>query len=214
MPIIEQIQVEPHMAFALWHITESEEELLEYLSLNSAELQELTSINHPQKKREWLGARNALKSLVKPYGQFYIHKDPNGKPFLDDPNIGISMSHAGDYGAAAINLNGMIGIDVEIERAQVLAIAKKFIHPEEKRTIPMTVEDLTRIWSAKEALYKMFGRKQLTFGTDMVVEAKSNLESQPFKRYSAKYKNEKCHTFHYCPLAGLHITLAIPVNHY
>lgn len=34
------------------------------------------------------------------------------------------MSHAGDYGAAAINLNGMIGIDVEIERAQVLAIAK------------------------------------------------------------------------------------------
>lgn len=212
MPIIKQTKVGQHMAFALWQITESEDELLAKLSLNTAELNDLNAISHLQKRREWLGARNALKSLLKPYGQFFIHKDENGKPFLDDPHIGISMSHAGQYGAAAIHFKGLVGIDVEIERSQVVQIAQKFLHAEEMRTVPKTIEELTRIWSAKEALYKMFGRKQLTFGKDMIVEAAPNEEIELFKRYAAKYKEEACFTFHYCPKEGLHITLATPAD--
>lgn len=212
MPIIEQTKVGRHIAYALWQITESEEELLANLSLNEIELDEFQTISHKRKRLEWLGARNALKILLQPHGQFYIYKDSNGKPFLDDSTIGISMSHAGQFGAAAIHLNGSIGIDVEIERLQVLNIAKKFLHPQESKTIPKTIEELTRVWSTKEALYKLFGRKQITFKTDLVVAAESHQESPPFKKYLAGYKNVECITLHYCPVAGLHITIALPVQ--
>jgi len=129
----------------------------------------LSSVKIPSKRLEWLGARTALKFLVKEIGQFYIYKDEFGKPHLKDTPIGISVSHAKNFGAAAINLQGEVGIDIETERAQIHRIAHKFLHDSEAAWASGDGEKLTKVWTAKEALYKLHGRTQLIFAEQLIV---------------------------------------------
>lgn len=169
MPIAQKHAINDHVTYLVWKITESEEELLTHLNLNEEEWADFNSFKVKSRRLEWLGARTALKFLVKDLGQFYIYKDRFGKPHLKDTAIGISVSHAKGYGAAAINLNGEIGIDIEHPRQQILRIAHKFLYTSEKSWAENNVDRLTQIWSAKEALYKLHGRTQLTFAEQLIV---------------------------------------------
>lgn len=143
--------------------------MLSLLNLNSVEIADFERTKVPEKRREWLAARNALKHLVNPHGQFFLEKDQFGKPHLDSPEIGVSMSHAKGFGAAALSFKGPIGIDIEIERPQITRIARKFLHEEEKDWSDLSIRDLTKIWGAKEALYKLHGRTQLIFAEQLLV---------------------------------------------
>ena len=88
---------------------------------------------------------------------------------MKDTPIGISVSHAKGFGAAAINLQGEVGIDIETERAQIHRIAHKFLHESEATWASGDGEKLTKIWTAKEALYKLHGRTQLIFAEQLVI---------------------------------------------
>lgn len=169
MPIIHKSSLNQSVSLVIWKITETESELLNFLHLNEEELADLNTIKVDARRLEWLGARNALKVLVKSIGQFYIYKDTHGKPHLRDTEIGISVSHAKGYGAAAINLNGEVGIDIEWERQQIHRIAKRFLHKTEIDWSNDDATSLTKIWAAKEALYKLHGRTQLTFSQQLTV---------------------------------------------
>ncbi len=169
MPIAHKSSLTKNVSYIVWEISETEEELLQHLKLNEEELADLNSVKIATRRLEWLGARTALKFLVKEIGQFYIYKDRFGKPHLKDTPIGISVSHAKGFGAAAINLNGEVGIDIETERDQLHRIAHKFLHPSEASWASNNREKLTKIWTAKEALYKLHGRTQLTFAEQLIV---------------------------------------------
>ena len=104
MPIAYKSSINKDVSYIVWEITETEDELLRHLNLNDEEKADLASVKIAPKRLEWLGARTALKFLVKEIGQFYIYKDQFGKPHLKDTPIGISVSHAKGFGAAAINL--------------------------------------------------------------------------------------------------------------
>lgn len=169
MPITHQVQVSSELRYCVWKIEESEEELLSFLELNEIELTDFERAKVPEKRLEWLAARNALKHLVNPLGQFYLVKDQFGKPHLDTSEWQVSMSHAKGYGAAAIQLEKPIGIDIELERPQISRIAKKFLHQQEKDWANESISCLTKIWGAKEALYKLHGRTQLTFAEQLLV---------------------------------------------
>jgi len=170
MPIIKKGEVEENVQFAIWEIMESEEELLLELGTVISDETPFEDIKVPAKRLESLAARCALKRLLEPFGQFEIYKDQFGKPHLRDENIGLSISHADGFAAAAINLNGPIGIDIEHVRDQILKIAHKFVHATERIWVEQDTLKLTRIWSAKEALYKLHGRRQLAFAEQLIVK--------------------------------------------
>lgn len=204
MPIAHKFSINQSVSYLVWKITEEEKQLLSHLNLNSEEKDDLDSIKLAPKRLEWLGARTALKFLIADLGQFYIYKDPFGKPHLKDSSIGISVSHANGYGAAAINLKGEIGIDIETERDQIQRIARRFLHSSEKDWADHSTERLTKIWAAKEALYKLHGRTQLIFSEQLVVSSfidsqvcegkiiEDNMESS----YQLTY--DKVHELHLC----------------
>ena len=169
MPIAYKSSINKDVSYIVWEITETEDELLRHLNLNDEEKADLASVKIAPKRLEWLGARTALQFLVKEIGQFYIYKDQFGKPHLKDTPIGISVSHAKGFGAAAINLQGEVGIDIETERAQIHRIAHKFLHESEATWASGDGEKLTKIWTAKEALYKLHGRTQLIFAEQLVI---------------------------------------------
>lgn len=172
MPIAFEETISQGLTFLIWKIEESEEELLDNLHLDEVEFQDFDSLKVSTRRLEWLGARNALKVLLKEYGQFFHYKDEFGKPHLRDSSIGVSMSHAKGYGGAVINLAGPVGLDIEWVRPQISKIAKKFTNEPEANWANGDETKLTQIWAAKEALYKLHGRTQLAFAEQLLLNIK------------------------------------------
>lgn len=171
MPVTQITSLNPSVSFALWKIDESLDELTDLYPFTDADTDILNEQKVESRKMEWLSARLALKTLLDKHGlsPFNIVKDEFGKPHLAQSDIGISISHTKNYGAAIINTRGPAGIDIEFPRDQIQRIAHKFLHADEKLWVQEDMEKLTWIWSAKEALYKLHGRTQLTFATQLYI---------------------------------------------
>ena len=124
------------------------------------------------RKKEFLAARLALQHLLKLRGlaTCEVYKDEFGKPHVKFHDAEISISHANGFGAAALNVNGAVGIDIEHPRSQIQRIAHKFLNDQERSWTDNEVGKLTMVWSAKEALYKLHGRTQLIFAEQMNVQ--------------------------------------------
>jgi len=203
MPITHQVSLNSELSYCIWEIAETEEQLLSFLHLDHVELADLNRKKVPEKRLEWLAARNALKHLINPYGQFFLMKDEFGKPHFTESDWHVTMSHAKGYGAAAIQRSKPIGIDIEFERPQIIRIAKKFLHDKEKSWADQDIPTLTKIWGAKEALYKLHGRTQLIFAEQLLIH--------PFQDKSGViFENDSAETYHllFDKFESLYISMA------
>ncbi len=146
---------------ALWHITEDENSLSNQLK----PIYFPTEIVSPQKRLEWLAGRLLLRHLVSSSGLIYhgIEKDAFGKPFLKNNTHHISLSHSYPYVAAQIHSSHPVGIDIEQPKEKLLRIAPRILDATE---LENAGDDITKhcvYWSAKEALYKIYGKRGLLF---------------------------------------------------
>ena len=80
------------------------------------------------------------------------------------------MSHTVQYAVVGVG-DRPVGVDIEQHRPQIERIAKKFLHQEEAKQVPEhdKIEWLTRLWTAKEALYKVMRQPGLSFAEQILV---------------------------------------------
>ncbi|MDN5203566.1 4'-phosphopantetheinyl transferase superfamily protein [Fulvivirgaceae bacterium BMA10] len=175
MPILKFQQVNKNISWALWEITESLEELLQKVTLQGEDKELLNTITHEKKKKEWLASRLTIRFLVEQLGEEFkgIEKDEFNKPHLKESSYHISISHAYPLAVAILNKCDPTGIDIETPSDKLKKIAGKFLSKDELQFAGSDTTVLSICWSAKEALYKIFGRKRLIF--------KQNLEVLPFE---------------------------------
>ena len=206
MPITHKYAINTNVSVAIWKITETESDLLDFLHLNKEEWADFNAIRVEGRRLEWLGARTALKALVKKRGIFYLCKDAYGKPYLKGADFGISMAHTQGFGIAAINLKGEAGIDIEAERQQILKISPRFLHPDERKWSNNDIVSLTKIWTAKEALYKLHGGPQLIFAEQLIINNFKNSD----KIQGPIFENKKSQSYalHFRKIENLHVCCA------
>jgi hypothetical protein len=101
---------------------------------------------------------------------FELAYTPSNKPFLKGRTEHISISHSHDKLAIIIDQNANTGIDIELLRDKVLNIQHKFLNPNELLFARDNVDRLVTIWAAKEALYKVYGLKEVDFIKNLFVE--------------------------------------------
>lgn len=166
MPLMKIQKMGKQSAWALWFVTESEVEL-EALSTEKPE----TVIISPNKRLEWLAGRVLLKSLVEYCGMEYegIEKDEYGKPFLKKHPHLISLSHSYPYVAAQIDPQVEVGIDLEQPKAKLLSIAHRVLSAQEMNDAGTDVIKHCVYWCAKEAMYKIYGKRGLHFADNLIV---------------------------------------------
>ena len=148
---------------AIWHITETSEELYALLATHRYDAQ-LADKTHEARRAEWLAVRLLVKELFGPECEVAYH--PTGRPYLKGSNIHISISHTKGFAAVAYHHDAPIGMDIEYISSRVERISSRFTTEGEAAYIDVHDEHARQMyhlinWSAKEALYKLFDSPSL-----------------------------------------------------
>ncbi|MGB1448883.1 MAG: 4'-phosphopantetheinyl transferase family protein [Flavobacteriaceae bacterium] len=120
------------------------------LALTPVQHQALVARKTPEGRLGFLGVRAAFVRLGKNLSNLSMAE--NGAPQL--PEGFCSFSHSATFATAVFSTH-RVGVDVEGYRPKITRIAQKFVHEKETflNQLP-AVEGLTRLWTAKEAIYK------------------------------------------------------------
>src|SRR5476651_390660 len=172
MAIAFRLQVDEDTEFALWKIEEEAESLYNQLQLNDAEKAYVESIGNGKRHLHWLGTRVLLRTMLNTSEYIDCQVDEHGKPYLVNVPYHISLSHSFDYAAVMISKTNPVGIDIEQVKEKVERIAHKFMRPEELAFISeqKKIEQLYVCWCAKEAVYKCYGQREVSFADNISLE--------------------------------------------
>lgn len=139
--------------------------------LTPEETERFFSFKHLKRQQEFVATRVLRHQL---FGFSHIHYNEHGAPYIEEEGF-ISISHAPGIVGLAICRDFQIGLDIEPLRPKALLLKNKFLSEEEKKLFETENElEMTKVWSAKEALYKLAGRKQLIFKTDLLLSKLSD----------------------------------------
>jgi phosphopantetheinyl transferase len=165
MPLHTDKKINEHARIVLWRIEEPVDWFLSQLHLDDEELKKYTEFRTDQRRAHWLAYRHILKNVVKKGDEIRVRYDENSKPFIDLSDDHISVSHSGEYAAVIISHLHPVGIDIEKISARIHKVADKFMNDKEsgEGLKQMSTSDLCLHWSAKEALYKLYGKRNLDF---------------------------------------------------
>jgi 4'-phosphopantetheinyl transferase len=167
MPLIKMQNTGNQSAWALWFISEKEDELSSII-----EERPETGIINTSKRLEWLAGRVLLQQLVQEAGLDYqgTVKNEFGKPYLKNLPHYISLSHSFPYVAAQIDPQQEIGIDLEQPKSKLLNIAHRILSPSELIDAGNNVVKHCVYWCAKETMYKAYGKRGLHFSDQLNVK--------------------------------------------
>lgn len=172
MPLVLREKILNHAEYAIWKIEESPEFYLSHLILSDWEQNYLNNISHPRRKLTWLASRYLLKFLMDTNEFVELLFDVHGKPFISNFEIFLSLSHTNNYAAAIVSKKYEVGIDIEEQDGKIQSIKNKFLSPIELANIGEKdhLKKLLIYWSAKEVMYKIYGKRKLEFKEDMYVK--------------------------------------------
>ncbi len=158
-------EIDRDTSFAIWKIEESADELLAQLQLKEHELSYLDTLNNGKRNMHWLSTRVLLRWMMDTDNYIDCKVDSSGKPYLSNFPHHISLSHSYDYAAVMVSKSKAVGIDIELVKDKIERIAHKFMSKEELDFIQDKdrIDQLYVTWCAKEAIYKLHGKKNISF---------------------------------------------------
>jgi len=132
-------------------------ELFNYLDRNLFNLDELLLMTNEKRKIEWMSVRYLISK---------VHNTPDDiiynehrKPFFTRSKSHLSISHSHEMIAISIHESQVTGIDIQLISTKIERIVSKFLRPKEIEECGQDSVKLTFYWSIKEALFKIYGRK-------------------------------------------------------
>lgn len=171
MPLFQTIQFNETTKILVWHITESFEELLSKVVLKEKTQLRLNGMKSEMHQRAFLSVRMLIQEMG--FTDHEMHYDEFGKPYFNCHNH-ISITHSHDFAAIIIS-DETVGIDMELQREKILRIADKFVDTENSylnaQNTTNYIKELTVIWGAKEAIFKIRNEKGISFKDHISVNA-------------------------------------------
>ncbi|MDG1330744.1 MAG: 4'-phosphopantetheinyl transferase superfamily protein [Crocinitomicaceae bacterium] len=134
--------------------------------LSDVEHARFLTFGHIRRRREFIATRILRKRIL---GDQHIQYNEIGAPSIIGVGF-ISISHSSHLVGLAFNKGYMVGLDLETPRGNILDIVPKFLAPIERNSFDANHKlEMTRVWSAKEALYKLAGRKKIIFKEELIL---------------------------------------------
>lgn len=137
--------------------------LMNGVELDDDDLARIAAIKNDKMKIQWIAVRYVLKKF---FGtEMKVYYTDRGKPYLIDHSDHISISHSNEYVALMLSKANLVGVDIEQIHDRILKVRDKFLSETELTGIQDkdNVRKIMLYWNAKEALYKLYGRRYLDF---------------------------------------------------
>ncbi len=136
--------------------------------LSEDELIRVNRFKALKKQMEWICGRFAMKRLAGdildsaiPLDEIRIDYREKGAPYLTQfPEIPVSLSHSGDFTAAAITLDTKMTLGIDIEKIGTMpdqGFMKTAFTEDEIRHMPAHARAVFHHWTLKEAFLKFLG---------------------------------------------------------
>jgi 4'-phosphopantetheinyl transferase EntD len=198
MPLFYQHNINDDTKIAIWRIDEPESFFLEKVPLKR-------DVTHPFKRRQHLAGRYLLSFLYPDFPVEEIRIADTRQPFLEGDLFHFSISHCGAFAAAIVSRTCRVGVDIELVTPRITRVAEKFLNEGELSFFNddytffleewglrgrVEQEFLTLIWSAKEALFKWYGRGELDFKRHMQLTGNIRIDGDVIKLPFAFEKDE------------------------
>ena len=163
-------KLENEAIIGVWQITETEEELLALSSTPSDELEEISFIKSASLRKQRLAVRALLNTLLDE--KVYLSHHDNGKPYLENNAVNISITHTEKYVAVILHEDQDCGIDIESLDRDFSAVEKKALSDDEIDDLETDKrnEQLAIYWCAKEAIFKLLSRYSVDFAEQIEIE--------------------------------------------
>ena len=102
------------------------------------------------------------KKISRSIEEIQIERDENGKPYVVDSRLMISLAHSANWAACSVG-EVPSGVDVEEDFTDALAVAKNFFTAQEYRQVCNVdgwarAEKFLSLWTIKESFAKFIGR--------------------------------------------------------
>ena len=198
MPLFYQHNINRDTKLGIWRIEEPESFFLEKVPLKQ-------DVTHPFKRRQHLAGRYLLSFLFPDFPVQEIMIADTRQPFLAGEQYHFSISHCGSYAAAIVSGKSRVGGDIELITPRIGRVAEKFLNEGEMQLFNedyalfleqwgmrgrVQQEFLTLIWSAKEALFKWYGKGELDFKKHMQLTGNISMKGDWIKLPFAFEKDE------------------------
>ena len=154
----------------VWQVTETEEELTGMSATPSDEMEEISFIKSESLRKQRLAVRALLNTLLDE--KVYLSHHDNGKPYLENNPLNISITHTDKYVAVILHEDQDCGIDVESLDRDFSAVEKKALSEDEIEDLEdeKRNEQLAIYWCAKEAIFKLLSRYNVDFAEQIEIE--------------------------------------------
>ncbi len=174
---------------AATQVTESEEELINLISVPTDELEEISLYRSESQRKQKLAVRALLNEVFEE--KMYLNHHDNGKQYLENCVTNISLTHTEKYVAIIIHDEEDLGIDIESLDRDFSAVEKKVLSEDEIDDLEKEKrnEQLAIYWCAKEAIFKRMSQNRVDFAEQIEVE-KFNLKKEGELEATFIHKNE------------------------
>ncbi|SFQ74190.1 4'-phosphopantetheinyl transferase family protein [Hymenobacter arizonensis] len=186
MPLHSLQHLSPTAVLGLWQLTETPAELWAQLPQAAAYQALMPATADASRQAQWLAGRALAHTLLQELtaataADMVVHNDATGRPWLAGPthNLTLSLSHSGEWVAAVLAAGGRAGVDVEIIRDKAQRLASKFLSTlewDDAAAAALTAPEAanthyTRLWSAKETLYKLAAQRGIIFKKQLLLSS-------------------------------------------
>ena len=167
MPLFKSIHPNEQTVVHVWKIEEALKDLQEGVVLRLESRKRLEGMKSELHQKGFLSVRKLLE--LEGYTDLDVYYNSNGKPHLKGGK-NISITHSFHFAAIIVG-NSEVGIDIERNREKIKAIQHRFVNTQvDSLSDEDLVSQLTVIWGAKEAMYKIYPHGGISFHDHIAVD--------------------------------------------
>lgn len=155
----------------LMYYNDFDPETLAKRQLNREELKRFSNFKSLKRKREFIATRKLKNQVLGGEDVFY---SDDGRPMTANYK-NLSFSHS-NSACGLVYADHPVGLDLEPIDEKIQRVKNKFLSSRECDFFDTSdTETLIRIWSAKEALYKLAPQRGLIFSENLIVNPSNKL---------------------------------------
>lgn len=179
MPIYKTIPISGGI-IGVWQLAETSDELIPLLSSEEIKSPEFQKYTYGKRKAEYLATRVLIRYIAGK--EFKITYLASGKPVLHHAKYSyIAISHSREFVVVILHERADVGIDIESINRNYNAIEKRYLSPEELKTVNRNILLQCLYWCAKEAVFKLVPEDGVEFREQIHVYPFNPEEEDQFK---------------------------------